>query len=130
MNNYLTYSDRAVICERESANALAEYKVWCDVQSNLSLHCRWSDPDRPQSWCINCRNISIQYEWDGEFYHMSMRVDMGDHGETIRLDSEYEPILPHHLYAEVVKRRTKAFETYHHLKVEAEKFRLLSMIVK
>lgn len=107
MNNYPTYADRAIICEHESAKSLAEYKVWCDVQTNLSLHCRWNDPDRPQSWCINYQNISIEYEWDGEFYRMVFRVGMGDHSETIRLDSEHEPILPHHLYAEVVKRRTK-----------------------
>lgn len=129
MNNYPTYADRIRICKSAAADALAEYKVWCDVQTNLSLHCRWADPDSPQSWCISFRNVCINYSWDGEFYHMSMRVDMGDHGETIRLDSE-EPILSHHLYAEVVKRRTRAFESYHHLKVEAEKFRLLSMVIK
>ena len=129
MNNYPTYTDRVRMCKSAAAGALAEYKVWCDVQTNLSLHCRWADPDSPQSWCISYSNISINYSWDGEFYHMSMRVGMGDHGETIRLTSEV-PILPHHLYAEVVKRRTRAFESYHHLKVEAEKFRLLSMVIK
>lgn len=133
MNNncYPTLNDRASMADHASLELMDEYKMWAEVSAHL-CGVKWCEDDIEGDWsfCTSSYNVRISYSWDGDFYSVILWVGNGEdmpNVNTISLRSGTEkPILPPHLLAEVIKRRSKAFSDAHFLHTEAVRLRLLA----